>query len=145
MDKILKSIATLGFIGYFPAPGTMGTLVALPLAYGLSCASLHQQAAIIAILFGVSYFVIRAALKNFHVSDPSQIILDELIGTLVTFFGITYSPAAFFLGFVLFRLFDIFKPFGIRYLEKMPGAFGILIDDVAAGVCANLLLRYFFS
>ncbi|MBV8660528.1 MAG: phosphatidylglycerophosphatase A [Candidatus Dependentiae bacterium] len=144
MDKILKSIATLGFIGYFPAPGTMGTLVALPCAYGLSCMGLYEQVAIIATLFCISYFVIQVALKNFHVSDPSQIILDEVIGTLVTFYGIVYSPTVFFIGFVLFRLFDIFKPFGIRYLEKVPGSLGVLIDDIAAGICANLLLRYFF-
>jgi phosphatidylglycerophosphatase A len=66
----------------------------------------------ITILFGISYFVIGGALKYFQKTDPSQIILDEVIGTLVTFFGISYSPLIGLLGFILFRLLDIFKPFG---------------------------------
>ncbi|MDP3788112.1 MAG: phosphatidylglycerophosphatase A [Candidatus Chromulinivorax sp.] len=152
MSKILKRIATLGPIGYLPAPGTMGTIAALPLAYGISCMPVLWQLVIIMILFGISYFVIGGALKCFQESDlsgrsrkaktdPSQIILDEVIGTLVTFCGISYSPFIGLLGFVLFRLLDIFKPFGIHHLEKIPGSFGILIDDVAAGLLAHLILR----
>ena len=139
--KISKSIATLGPIGYLYAPGTMGTIATLPLAYGLSYLSLSWQAAIIMIVSYVSYFITHEALKNFSTQDPSHIILDEVIGTLVTFFAISYSPINFFIGFVIFRLFDIFKPFGIRYLEKIPGALGVLADDVAAGILANIVLR----
>ena len=141
---VSKSIATLGFFGYLPAPGTMGTIVTLPLAYGLSFLTLPHQAAVILIASCVSYFVIKGALQSFTTSDPSQIILDELIGTLVTFYGIQYNPTNFVVGFILFRLFDIFKPLGIKYLEKLPGAWGVLLDDVAAGVFANLILRLFF-
>jgi phosphatidylglycerophosphatase A len=145
MSKILKWIATLGPIGYLPAPGTMGTIAALPLAYGISCMSTPWQLVIITLLFCISYFVIGGALKYFRNFDPSQIILDEVIGTLVTFCGMTYSPFACIIGFVLFRLLDIFKPFGIHHLEKIPGSFGILIDDVAAGLLAHLILRLLFA
>lgn len=144
MSKILKWFATLGPIGYLPAPGTMGTIAALPLAYGISCMPIVWQIVIIMILFGISYFVIGGALKYFQNFDPSQIILDEVIGTLVTFCGISYSPLIGVLGFILFRLLDIFKPFGIHHLEKIPGSFGILIDDVAAGLLAHLILRLLF-
>ncbi len=145
MSKILKSIATLGPIGYLPAPGTMGTIAALPLAYGISCMPVSWQLVVIMILFGVSYFVIGGALQYFKNFDPSQIILDEVLGTLVTFCGISYNPCIGLLGFVLFRLLDIFKPFGIHHLEKIPGSFGILIDDVAAGLLAHLILRLLLS
>lgn len=143
--KVAKCIATLGPIGYLQAPGTMGTISALPLAYGLSYLSLPWQAAIIIVASCVSYYIIREALKSFSTQDPSHIILDEVIGTLVTFFAIAYSPIAIFMGFVLFRLFDIFKPCGIRYFEKIPGSMGVLLDDVIAGIFANIILRLLLS
>ncbi len=144
MEKSLKSIATLGRIGYLPAPGTMGTIAALPLAYGLSLVSMPWQVVIAIVVSIISYFVIDRALQFFTTSDPSQIILDEVAGTLVTFCCVGFSPMAFFVGFVLFRLLDIFKPCGISYVEKLPGAWGVLLDDVVAGVVANLILRLFF-
>lgn len=144
MEKMLKSCATLGCAGYLYAPGTMGTIVALPLAYGLSLLALPLQIIMHIILFVVSYYIIRGALQCFKTSDPSQIILDEVIGCCVTFFCISYSPINFFVGFLLFRFFDIFKPFGIKRLENIPGALGVLLDDVVAGVLANLLLRFLF-
>ena len=142
---LTKSIATLGFIGYFPAPGTMGTMVAFPLAYGLSLLTLPQQAGVIIVASCFSYFIIKRALQIFRTSDPSQIILDEVVGTLVTFYGISCSAKNFIAGFFLFRLFDIFKPCGIKSLEKLPGAWGVLLDDVVAGIFANLILRLLFA
>ncbi len=144
IPTICRSIATLGPIGYLSAPGTMGTLAALPLAYALLTFSLSWQLAIIVILFCMSYVIIDQALSSFTTDDPSQIILDEVIGTLVTFCGLSFSPVIFLTGFAFFRLYDIFKPFGIRSLEKIPGSFGILIDDVGAGVLAHLMLRLLF-
>jgi phosphatidylglycerophosphatase A len=145
ITQICTSIATLGPIGYLPAPGTMGTVAALPLAYGLLTFSVTWQLTIIASLFCISYFIIDRALQVFTSDDPSQIILDEVIGTLVTFCCLAYSPVTFLAGFAFFRLYDITKPFGIRSLEKIPGSFGILIDDVGAGILAHLILRLIFS
>ena len=144
ITKICRSIATLGPIGYLPAPGTMGTVAALPLAYALLAFSVTWQLTIIASLFLASYVIIDRALQSFATKDPSQIILDELVGTLVTFCGLVYSPVIFLAGFAFFRLYDITKPFGIRSLEKIPGSFGILIDDVGAGILAHLMLRLLF-
>ena len=142
MDKILKSLSTLGFVGYLPAPGTMGTVASLPLVYCLSFLSMPWQTGILSIAFVLSYFVIDGALKHFHESDPSQIVLDEVIGCLITFYCIQYSYVAFLMGFVLFRLFDIFKPFGIKRFEALPGAVGILLDDCVAGIFAHVILRF---
>lgn len=138
----MKNCVTLGYIGYFPAPGTMGTLAALPLAYGLSWLSVWLQAAALILLICVSYYIIDKVLPSFSCTDPSEIILDEVIGILVTFVGISYSPVNFCIGFIAFRFFDILKPCGIQYLEKIPGAWGILLDDIAAGLCAHFILRF---
>lgn len=144
MAKILKWIATLGPIGYLPAPGTMGTLAVMPFAFVMSSMSLYWQFSITILSFPVFYLVIGGALRHFRTSDPSQIVIDEVMGALVTFCAIPYNPYSMVVGFVLFRLFDIFKPFGIGKLEKIGGSFGILIDDVVAGLFAHLILRLLF-
>lgn len=138
----MRSIATVGFIGYLPAPGTMGTLVALPCAYVFTFLTFSYQVSALLILHCLGLFIIDRALPEFAQSDPKEIVLDEFIGTLVTFTGIIYSPIIFCIGFFLFRLLDIFKPLGIKYIEKLPGAFGILFDDSFAGFFTNLILRY---
>jgi phosphatidylglycerophosphatase A len=144
INKIIVSIATLGSLGYLPAPGTMGTVFTLPFIAVFSQWTMSGQAQCMGILFLCSYFVIKKALPFFATSDPSQIILDEVVGCVVTFFAIPFSLTAVITGFVLFRQFDIFKPLGIKYVEKLPGAWGILLDDVVAGLCANIILRYLF-
>jgi len=140
--KLCKYIATLGPVGYLPAPGTMGTLATLPLVYFLSSLFIFDQCLFILLFTCISYFIIKNALQYFLVTDPSEIILDEVVGCLITFIGINFSWQSLFAGFVLFRLFDILKPFGIQRLEKIPGACGILLDDCAAGLLANIILYF---
>lgn len=139
-----KYIATLGPIGYLFAPGTMGTLAVLPFIYYLSLLSPQNQLVAIAFVSIVSFFVIHHALRSFNVDDPSEIILDEVVGCLITFIGISFSAQAMVAGFLLFRLFDIVKPFGIKYLEKLSGAWGVLLDDCVAGLFANIILYVWF-
>lgn len=139
-QKYMKQIATLGSVGYLPAPGTMGTIATLPFVYLISLLSLPQQICIIITMTVFSFFVINRALQSFQGVDPSQIILDEFIGCLVTFIGINFNIASMIAGFLLFRLFDILKPLGIKKIEKLPGAWGVLLDDCAAGLLANILL-----
>jgi len=174
--------ATLGPIGFCAAPGTLASLVTLPLVW--SVAQLHlnffTHAALLLFVCGVALFIIGRALPAFtnqaasfdtqpsptamagrllsllrskpgakeegkdgkHHSDPSEIVLDELVGCLVTFCGVTMSIPALVVGFLLFRFFDIFKPLGIHQIESFAGEWGIVLDDVAAGVfsCAILYL-----
>lgn len=139
--KLCKYIATLGSVGYLPAPGTMGTLATLPLVYAISSLFMLDQCIFILFFSIVSYFAIKKALPYFVSHDPSHIILDEVIGCLVTFIGIDFSCQSLVAGFFLFRLFDILKPFGIKRVEKIGGAFGIILDDVVAGLFANVMLR----
>ncbi len=144
MEKLLVSIATVGKIGYVPASGTMGTLVALPIAYFCSLVYLPLRIIILICATCLSYVVIQKALQAFRTKDPSQIIIDEVIGCLVTFFAIPFSLYVWSIGFLLFRFFDIFKPFGIQKIEKLPGVWGVLLDDMVAGFFAHLVLWYFF-
>lgn len=138
--KIIKDLATLGRIGSLPAPGTMGTLAALPFVYFISFLSLPHQACIILLISILSLFIIDKALESFSDVDPSQIVLDEFVGCLVTFAGIQFDISSVIAGFLLFRLFDIIKPLGIKKIEKLPGAWGVLLDDYAAGTLASVLL-----
>ena len=138
--KLCKFIATLGLVGYLPAPGTMGTLVTLPLVYLLSSLFILDQCILILLFTCVSYFIIKNALPYFSSSDPSHIILDEVIGCLITFIGINFYWQSLLAGFLLFRLFDIVKPFGIKRVEKISGAWGVLLDDCSAGLLANIVL-----
>ncbi len=145
MGKIITSLATLGPLGYAPAPGTIGTLVALPLACAISFLSIFWQVAVIGLMITLSCFIVHHALSYFKQKDPSQIILDEVVGCLVTFFAISYSVQTWMFGFVLFRFFDIFKPCGIAQIEKLPGVWGVVFDDLLAGLFANLIVRWWFA
>jgi phosphatidylglycerophosphatase A len=73
--------------------------------------------------------------------DPAEVVIDEVAGILITFFLLPLSWLQLCFGFVLFRLFDILKPYPVRRLEKLKGGFGIVADDLMAGVYANLCLR----
>lgn len=135
-------LATLGPIGFLPAPGTVATAVTGIAYYFCGPLTTVPYIVMVGILIVVSWFIITAVLqqKRYTKHDPSEIVLDELIGTLVTFMGISITPLSLFLGFVLFRFFDIVKPCGITRLEKMHGATGIIADDIAAGLVSCFIL-----
>jgi phosphatidylglycerophosphatase A len=146
---IVLRIATLGFLGFLPAPGTVGTIAVLPLVYFFSKASCFTQLSFILLLVVSGFVIIRSVIKELgQTSDPSYIILDEVIGCCITFFCISFSWPVMILGVVLFRFFDIVKPLGIKRLERYLGAWGIIMDDIAAGIMSNVFLyviwQYFF-
>lgn len=144
MSNLLKNSVTLGPIGYLPAPGTFGTLVTMPVVMVLHQYSLsweHWLVLCVSVSL-IAYCGINCALPLFKKSDdPSEIVLDEVVGCLVTFSGITINYVSLIVGFFLFRFFDIKKPFFIQSCEQLPGALGIMSDDIAAGIAANLVLR----
>lgn len=73
--------------------------------------------------------------------DPSYIVIDEVVGSCVTFFCVPLSGYFLLAGFILFRFFDIYKPCGVVFLEQLPGAFGVVCDDILAGLYALLMLQ----
>jgi phosphatidylglycerophosphatase A len=143
-DLVLTNLATLGFIGYMPAaPGTWGSLAAVLLAPWLFIPySMITKITILVILFFLGSWACFAAEKSFGRKDPVQAVIDELLGQWATFFFLTSASfLTLALGFFLFRLFDIFKPFPIRMSEKwLPGGYSVMLDDLVAGIYALIVL-----
>ena len=136
-------IATLGPLGYFIASGTVATFVTMPCMYfmRMNTTPLTYLLAL-AVFLLLSIPIINNALEYFKdFQDPSQVVLDEILGCLVTFYAIPLSWATMVAGFLLFRFFDITKWFGIKKVEQLAGAWGIVMDDILAGILANVLLR----
>ena len=145
-------IATCGGVGFFPiAPGTAGSAVGLVLVVVLGRAPLAQPwrsslLAFVALgLFFLGVWAAGAAEKHFGQIDPGPVVIDEVVGQLLTFLALPGASWKWLLaGFVLFRIFDITKPWPIRKLEKLPGGWGVLADDLMAGVFAAIVLQMIF-
>jgi len=148
-------IATLNLPANTKMPGTVGSGLVLiyltgfcvinllsnfyPALQVLSFASYNLLVPVIASL--IALLIISRALKFFTQKDPGLICLDEVVGMLVSMCLIPINFATVLIGFLLFRFFDILKPFGIKQIEQLQGAWGVLFDDFLAGVYANLSLR----
>lgn len=129
------------------APGTFGTLGAIPLAFALSkFFSDIGYMAITLLLVVFSIFVATAYEEMTGRHDSPEFVLDEVVGFLVTMAMVPMHPAAILVGFSLFRLFDILKPFPISYIDrKMPGGVGAVADDLLAGIFSNIVLQVLLS
>jgi phosphatidylglycerophosphatase A len=142
-QKTIIFFATGGLIGFSPvAPGTFGSLAALPLCWFISLLSVETAFVFVLALIVISTWIAHAAEKNEAQKDPSQVVLDEICGMAVALFALPFTPVFVIGGLVLFRVFDILKPFPIRWVDKkVPGGLGIILDDLLAGIFANVLLR----
>jgi phosphatidylglycerophosphatase A len=142
-DQTVVFLATGFGVGNIPlAPGTWGSLIGLPLCFVLSGTTLTLAlvAAVLFIFFAA--WVADAAEKIIGRKDPGCIVIDEIAGMLVTFIGLPFNLLIVAVGLIIFRILDILKPFPIRALDKrLSGGVGVVADDVAAGIVANLLLR----
>ncbi|MEE4279987.1 MAG: phosphatidylglycerophosphatase A [Halieaceae bacterium] len=124
------------------APGTFGTLAALPIYLVLAQQSLlvYAVTVVLAALLGV--WLCERASADLGVHDHPGIVWDEFVGLWIALFAVAPEPLAVVSGFVLFRLFDIAKPWPISWLDRhAKGGFGIMIDDIVAGVFAGLVLH----
>ena len=143
-DQILTNLATLGFVGHMPkAPGTWGSLAAVILAPWLFIPfSLSVKIVILAALFFIGSRACFAAEKTFGRKDPGQAVIDEVLGQWVTFLFITSaSLSVLAMGFLLFRFFDIVKPFPIRSSENwLTRGYSVMLDDLLAGIYAMTAL-----
>lgn len=135
-------IATSAGAGYVPlAPGTAGAAVGLVLVAGVGRVpfappwSSVTLALLAGCLFGLGVWAAGKAEKFFGRVDPGQVVIDEVVGQMITFLA---QPRAswklLIAGFVLFRAFDVVKPFPARRAERLPAGWGIMVDDVVAGV-----------
>ncbi|MFP4236518.1 MAG: phosphatidylglycerophosphatase A [Desulfonatronovibrio sp.] len=143
-DSVLTSVATLSFIGRLPkAPGTWGSLAAVVAAPWLFIPfSVSTKILILIILFFAGSLACSAAEKMYGRKDPGQAVIDEVLGQWTVFLFISQaSLSVLVLGFILFRIFDISKPFPIRRSERwLPGGYSVMLDDLLAGIYALLAL-----
>jgi len=148
MSSLKLTLGTLFGIGRLPvAPGTWGSLATLPIVFLIGwSAGIYAIALLFIFSCVLSLWCAPAAEEKFG-KDPSQFILDELAGQSVVFLVTDFSApplqiiTVLLSGFILFRVFDIMKPLGINALQKLPGKFGILADDILAGIYALVLLE----
>jgi phosphatidylglycerophosphatase A len=143
VTRLAVFIATAGYCGYFPiAPGTAGSAAGL-LVYLLLwwAGSPIAEIAAIALIFVAGTWAATHAERFFGGIDPGPVVIDEVLGMLITLAFIPAGWVAMLAGFVVFRVFDVIKPFPADRLEKFHGGFGIMADDAMAGVYANLSLR----
>lgn len=143
MTRLAVFIATVGYCGYFPvAPGTIGSAAGLLVYLAVAWAgSPFVDVAAIALIFAAGAWAATHAERFFGGIDPGPVVIDEVLGMLITLAFIPAGWPAMLAGFLLFRVFDVIKPFPADRLEKFHGGFGIMADDAMAGVYANLALR----
>ena len=136
-------IASGAYTGYLPkAPGTWGSLLGVGLWVGLHGLELPVYAGVIAVIFIVGTACAGSAEKILDRGDPGIVVIDEIVGQLIALAAAPFNPIAALLGFALFRVFDILKPFPANWLDKhIHGGLGIMLDDVVAGLYALLVLQ----
>jgi len=142
-DRAAMVVATVGCFGRSPlAPGTVGSAVALPLCWALSR---FPPLAGVIVAGAMTLAAVAAAHRAEQLlasQDPGCIVIDEVVGMVVAVLGLPFNLVLALIGFAVFRVFDIFKPFPIRQLEKrVGGGVGIVLDDVVAGLMTNVVLR----
>ncbi len=143
MSFISKIIATFFGSGFFPiAPGTAASfLTVLVYLFWIHGFAGPVQAGIIVILFFAGSLAATRYSRELDQTDPGRIVIDETCGQLIALFLCPPSWKAIAAGFILFRIFDIIKPYPINKLEKFPRGWGIMADDVGAGLAAGIVLR----
>jgi phosphatidylglycerophosphatase A len=139
-------MASVLFLGYFPwMPGTIGSALVVAALWYMR---FHKHFVLTPALWwiggvalgGLSLIAASRPREVFHADDPKQVIIDECAGQFITFFLLPLSLNVLILGFLLFRFFDIIKPYPVYKMEELEGGLGITMDDVVAGVFANISL-----
>ena len=149
VDKLAISIASGLGSGYSPvAPGTAGSVVGVIIAVlfiilsGLNIFSGLIYILLIAVIFAVGVWSAGRAEVIYGEKDCGKIVIDEIAGMLVTLYLVPFDWRWLLAGFLLFRLFDIVKPFPARRIDqRVEGGWGVMLDDIAAGIYANIGLQ----
>lgn len=143
MKHIVKLLSSFFYLGYSPiAAGTVGSAVGCVLYLFLPKSPLPLALVIVG-GFLVGVFLCSSAEEIYGRKDPPVIICDEIVGMWVALFLLPVSIPWVLSAFVLFRIFDVFKPYPAAKLEKTRGGWGVMLDDIVAAVYANLILQAF--
>jgi phosphatidylglycerophosphatase A len=143
MNWLIMAVATGGFLGKIPkAPGTWGSVVAFLPWFFMRRLSLPIYLAWLAALFIIGFLAAGSAEKLLDQADPGCIVIDEIIGMLIALIAVPAHPMFLLLAFILFRVFDIVKPFPVSWFDRhIHGGMGIMLDDVMAGIYALICLQ----
>lgn len=139
-EKFVKFLTSFAYIGYLPASGTIASI--FPALIYFFCRNNPLAYAFISLFFIVFAFTFCGkAEKVFKEKDSSCIVLDEIAGMFIVFLFLQFKWSYFIFGFILFRFFDILKVWPLKNIEKLNGATGVVLDDVIAGLYANIILH----
>jgi phosphatidylglycerophosphatase A len=135
-------VATGAYVGFAPvAPGTCGSIVGLAVFYAVRHrGSMSLEAAAVVLLVAVGVWSAAEAERHFGRVDPGPVVIDEVVGMLITLAFVPVNVAGAIVGFLVFRFLDVVKPWPARRLERLPGGWGIVFDDVMAGLYGNLAM-----
>ncbi len=144
---ILKGAVTFFGVGLAPrCPGTVGTLAAIPLCGLLMWMGPFWHMGVSLILFSLAIVACEMYERQQGGHDRSEIVIDEVVGYLITMVWMPLRVEAFVVGFLLFRFFDIVKPWPIRWMDQnIRGGAGVMIDDLAAGLVSNVIMQIILS
>jgi phosphatidylglycerophosphatase A len=143
-QRTLVGVATVGPCGFAPiAPGTAGSAAGLLVFWAVrATGSLWVEIAVLVAVTAVGVVAASAAESHYQRQDPGVVVIDEVAGMLLTLLAVPVGFTGAVVGFLAFRLFDISKPVPARQAERLPGGWGIMTDDLVAGLYAQGLLRF---
>ena len=147
MHKLLLLIATFFNIGRISkAPGTVATIATIPIWWALAQAGPLIYMAVTVLLIPIGIFAAHAYNAQSDKHDPQEIVIDEVVGFLITMTWLPITWQTLVFGFIIFRFLDIVKPPPIRQLDqRVKGVLGVMIDDIAAGIIGSLILQMIYT
>jgi len=141
LKPLVRVLSTLGFIGYLPvAPATWASAVVALVGYFLPVPALPVAIAILLAGTAIAVWICGEAEKELG-HDAHPIVADEVVGQSIALLGVAHDPVSFAASFALFRIFDIWKPLGAREAQRLSGGWGVVADDVIAGITACAALH----
>lgn len=144
MEKLIKFVVSFFYLGYSPImSGTIGSLGGLAVYFFVKANNMaYIFSMLLVFILGVLFS--GKAEKIYNQKDSGKIVIDEVCGMLLSLFLVPYSIASVILGFFIFRILDVLKPWPARSMEKLPGAYGVMLDDIAVAVYTNIILQIVF-
>ena len=143
MNRVGLFIATCGYLGYVPlAPGTFGSAAGLAVFFLIrSTGSVTLELAAILVLFAIGIWSGTIAEHYFGGVDPAPVVMDEVVGMLITLAFLPVGVTGAIVGFLVFRALDVFKPWPSAQFERLPGGLGVMADDGMAAIYGNVVMH----
>ena len=143
MHRVGLFIATCGYLGFVPvAPGTFGSAAGLAVFFLIrSTGSMTLEVAAILVLFAIGIWSGTIAEHHFGGIDPAPVVMDEVVGMLITLVFLPVSVTGAIVGFLVFRVLDVVKPWPSARFERLPGGLGVMADDGMAAIYGNAMMH----